>query len=525
MKNSFDLSQLPREKLIALAELKSRGSDLSALLHTEPEFDWSPQEGPQTLAFDCDADVIGYGGAAGGGKTDILLGKALKKHRRSVIFRREAAQLRAIIDRSREIIGDLGRLNENIGLWRGLPAGKQLEFGGVANPNDFSKWRGRPHDFIGFDEGTEFTEMQVRVLMAWCRSAFPGQRCQVVIAFNPPATSDGEWVISFFAPWLDPHHPNPAMPGELRYFAMVDGKEVERPDGEPFEHDGEIIQPRSRTFIPARLEDNKYLTGTDYKSNLQALPEPLRSQLLYGDFEAGRKDDPWQVIPTEWVRAAQERFRNMGGQPPKRLKPNSDEEEPIPMTCLGVDVARGGSDKTVLAPRYANFFAPLKKYPGKETPDGPSVAALVAKELAKDTGVNVDVIGVGSAAYDVMQMQGIRANPVNVAERSRATDKSGRLSFVNLRAEIYWKFREALDPATGENIALPDDPELVADLTAPRWKLQSNGILIESKEDIKKRLDRSPDCGDAVVLAHYQSAAQDVFGWYQKQYEKMKGQG
>jgi len=53
----------------------------------------------------------------------------------------------------------------------------------------------------------------------------------------------------------------------------------------------------------------------------------------------------------------------------------------------------------------------------------------------------------------------------------------------------------------GEGIALPPDPELVSDLCAPRWKLTARGIQVESKDEIIKRLGRSPDCGDAVVMA------------------------
>jgi hypothetical protein len=60
----------------------------------------------------------------------------------------------------------------------------------------------------------------------------------------------------------------------------------------------------SRTFIPSRVSDNPYLMGTGYMTQLQSLPEPLRSQMLYGDFKAGVQDDPWQVIPTAWVEAA-----------------------------------------------------------------------------------------------------------------------------------------------------------------------------------------------------------------------------
>src|SRR5262249_58022080 len=86
-------------------------------------------------------------------------------------------------------------------------------------------------------------------------------------------------------------HPRPAKPGEIRWYAMVDGREVEREDGQEFIHKGETIRPKSRTFIPARLLDNPYLMATGYGATLQALPEPLRSQLLYGDFSIGRPDD------------------------------------------------------------------------------------------------------------------------------------------------------------------------------------------------------------------------------------------
>ena len=86
--------------------------------------------------------------------------------------------------------------------------------------------------------------------------------------------------------------------------------------------------------------------------------------------------------------------------------------------------------------------------------------------------------------------------------KSPFTDASGTLEFRNRRAEVWWKFREALDPNSGEDIALPPDLELMADLTAPTWFLSTQGIQIEEKDAIKKRLGRSPDCGDAVVMCY-----------------------
>ena len=71
-----------------------------------------------------------------------------------------------------------------------------------------------------------------------------------------------------------------------------------------------------------------------------------------------------------------------------------------------------------------------------------------------------------------------------------AKTKDGQLSFANRRAETWWRFREALDPdqPDGATIALPPDPEFRADLCTPTWKLTARGILLESKDDIRKRL-------------------------------------
>ncbi len=498
-------------------------ADLDHLLTADDAIDWQPRQEnkPQQMAFESPADVIGYGGQAGGGKTDLALGLSLKKHKKSIIFRREATQLRDIVERSREIIGARGTFNESLLIWRQLPGGRRLELGGIKNDGDVSKWRGRPHDLIAFDEATEFTERQIRFLTGWNRSTDPEQKCQVLLCFNPPSTPEGRWVLTFFGPWLDPKHPRPAKPGEIRWYARVDNKEVERPDGEPFEHKGETITPKSRTFIPASLKDNPDLAHTGYEANLQSLPEPLRSQLLYGDFQAGIKDDDYQVIPTAWVKAAMARWRLEG-------RPKDEKNKPVPLSALGVDVARGGDDESVLAPRYGNWFDTLLKYRGAETASGPRLVAKIITLLegrgeARATGktiefrdealtldvvecatpIQVDVIGVGTSVYDTARMVQLQAQGINAAEHTQAMDKSGRLNFVNVRAEMYWTFREMLDPANDQNIALPDDSALLGDLTAPRWKLQANGILIEPKEDIKNRLGRSPDSGDAVVLAAF----------------------
>jgi len=466
---------------------------------------WSPhpENKPQQWAYSLDesggVDEIFYGGSAGGGKTDLALGLSITKHKRSLILRRESTQLRGIIERSRDIIGDNGRFNEVLGIWRNLPNGQVIELGGCKELSDRRKYQGRPHDLIVFDEASEFLEQQVTFIAGWARTEDPNQHVLVLLVGNPPTSAEGQWIIKRYAPWLDEHHPNPAKPGEIRWFAMIDGIETEMVSGEVIEHKGERIKPKSRTFIPAKVDDNPYYRDTNYKATLQALPEPLRSQMLNGDFTAGTEDDPWQVIPTEWVRAAQRRWK---------AQATISRQD-----AIGADIARGGKDKTVIAKRYGHYIAELIKHPGNSTPNGPATAALIMTELRSPLCVNVDVIGVGAAVYDALaanDIPGLRG--VNFAEKSTAVDKSGRLGFINLRAEAYWTLREVLDPASGLDVALPPDTELLGDLCAPKWSLTVRGVQVESKEDIHKRLGRSTDCGDAVALAFMNPLPQPFWG-------------
>ena len=76
-------------------------------------------------------------------------------------------------------------------------------------------------------EGTDFLESQYRFIIGWNRSTSPEQRCRVIVASNPPTTAEGLWVVKYWAPWLDRTHPNPAKPGELRWFTTVNGEDQE----------------------------------------------------------------------------------------------------------------------------------------------------------------------------------------------------------------------------------------------------------------------------------------------------------
>lgn len=342
-----------------------------------------------------------------------------------------------------------------------------------------------------FDELTHFSRSQYKFLIGWNRSANPNQRSRVIATGNPPTSAEGFWVIEYWAPWLDRNHPNPAKPGELRWFATLEGKDVEVAGPDPIIIPGEVdpVKPRSRTFVRALVQDNPYYMASGYMSVLQGLPEPLRSQMLLGDFGAGHEDHSMQVIPTAWVIQAQGRWTN---QPPG------------PIDSMGVDVARGGSNKSVFTARHGWWFGQQIVLPGASTPDGWAVVQQIIQSTPTGAvpDINIDIVGVGSSVYDLALAQQLNAVAMDARVTSYARARGGQLGFYNKRAEWWWRLREALDPLLGEDLALPPDQELLADLTAPRWEPTTRGILIESKDDISERIMRSPDKGDSLVMAY-----------------------
>lgn len=463
---------------------------------------WYPQEGPQEAAYFSEADEILYGGAAGGGKTSLAVGLAITRHLQTLFVRRESTQLGGVYDHIEELI-DPGRKGQrgqppewNIPPWDGV--NRKIVFGSTPNLGDESKYQGRARDLLVIDEAANMLYSQVRFLMGWVRTTVKGQRTRVLLCSNPPTGADGYWIIEMFAPWLDPQHPNRAAPGELRYFTTVDGVDKEMPNGDPVEINGEMVTPKSRTFIPAKVTDNKYL-GADYMATLQALPEPLRSQMLYGDFTAGMDDDEYQVIPTEWVRQAQNRWKPM---------------EYTNISSAGLDPSRGGRDDTILSARSGWHFHELEAWPGHEMDTGAKVAGKVIERLGlHDCPIHVDSIGIGASVVDHLEaVISARCVPVNFAGKSSEKDWSGTMSFFNKRAECWWRMRDLLNPSNGQQVRLPPDQKLLADLCAPRYKLMATGIKIEGKEDIVKRLGRSPDRGDAVVMCAERSAIMSISG-------------
>jgi hypothetical protein len=208
-----------------------------------------------------------------------------------------------------------------------------------------------------------------------------------------------------------------------------------------------------------------------------------------GEFHSSDEDG---VIPLSWVEAANERWRawDEAGRP--------HIEGP---RAVGVDVARSGSDKTVLAIRHGMVITELRHAAKEDTMQttGRTKGLLDANP---NMHAVVDVIGIGAGVVDRLREQRYQVEGFNASEATTRRDVSGELGFTNRRSASWWNLRELLDPDSGHDVALPPDDLLTGDLTAPHWRVMSGGrIQVESKADIKKRIGRSTDDGDGVAMA------------------------
>ncbi len=221
-----------------------------------------------------------------------------------------------------------------------------------------------------------------------------------------------------------------------------------------------------------------------------------RNKVL-GEFAA---QDENAVIPLEWVEAANERYNAL--EEAGQLLPGSLPE----LSGVGADIGDGGGDPTVLAPRYGDIIANVDGWESRHNEQVHTARKIAAifnlHEGAKDAKALVDGIGVGSGVVSCLDDWNYEVISFIASSGCDLKDESDTFGFLNLRAFAWWNMRELLNPEKGSKIALPPLPELIGDLTTPRWfEVAGAKIKVESKEDIAKRNDgRSTDYGDAVVM-------------------------
>jgi hypothetical protein len=262
----------------------------------------------------------------------------------------------------------------------------------------------------------------------------------------------------------------------------------------------EVCQPGSGWHsIKIAAADSPNLTG-------ESVPAALRRNL----------------VSREWVQERARRWGTSSGMYAARVLaefPDADEEgliegrwveaaanrelPPAGVPILGVDVARSGSDETVIYENIGGRIRLLHRALGADTMATTGHVARLLRE-AEDAQVDrelgrpiahVDVIGIGAGVFDRLREQGFAVRPFGAAERPQRPER-----FVNRRAEAYWALREEL--REGRLDIDPADEDLASQLVAIRWRVNSQGrIQIESKDEMRARGVSSPDRADAVAMA------------------------
>jgi hypothetical protein len=237
---------------------------------------------------------------------------------------------------------------------------------------------------------------------------------------------------------------------------------------------------------------------------------------VLGEFAASGTDG---VIPLGWLEAANERWRDLYepiGEDGKR-QPAGRYVGPLEGTrrilvageklhTIGADIAAGGEDSTVFALRQGNNIVELRR--DSFTEDTTLIADNIMgiQRAHGEPKAIIDAAGIGLGVFDNVRRERLPCTAFIAGEGTKRHDLSGEMGFVNKRAWAWWQLREMLDPTNGMDLAIVPDDRLTGDLLAPKYKQAAGArIQVESKDDIRKRIGRSTDDGDAVVQAYTES--------------------
>jgi len=252
--------------------------------------------------------------------------------------------------------------------------------------------------------------------------------------------------------------------------------------------------PRHITLAEAVAAGRVDQGWADQRALLWGPESALYANRVLGEFHSGSED---AVIPLAWLEAAVERWQawDEAGRPPL--------DGP---KLLGVDVARGGGDQTVIARRHGPAIVSLEVWYAEDTM---KTTAHVQAALSGYATAVVDSIGVGAGVVDRLRELRAPVLPYTGSAKTSVRDRTREWGFTNTRSAAYWHVRELLDPAFGSNILLPPDEILLSDLSAPSWNEVTGippRIQVEPKDNVVARLGRSPDRGDAVVMAFWSAS-------------------
>ena len=229
-------------------------------------------------------------------------------------------------------------------------------------------------------------------------------------------------------------------------------------------------EPKPYLVTEQWVEDAKVNWGED---------SPMYQIRVLGDFPTESEDT---LISLKTIENAVEG---------KDEVPDAQDDQPVE---LGVDVARFGSDRTVICARQGDRVIEMESYTRKDTME---TAGLVNEFVKRHSPsrVRVDAIGVGAGVVDRLKELGVPGvTGINVARR--ATNQE---HFANLKAELYDGLRDRFQQG---RVRIPNDQKLISELASIRYSFTSSGqIRIEDKDELRSRGKPSPDLADALMLA------------------------
>ena len=252
-----------------------------------------PQPGKQEQFLSSNADIVFYGGAAGGGKTYAALIEPLRhinnKNFSCIIFRRTSPQITTpggLWDTALEMYTALGAKDiRSPNRYFRFPSGAKIVMNHLQYDKTVYDYQGAQIPLIEFEELTHFSWKQFTYMLTRNRSATAGIKPYIRATCNPDPDS---WVADFIKWYIDQDtgYAIQERGGIIRWFIIMNDEPIwaDNPD-ELFDKYG--IEPKSFTFIPSSVYDNKILleNNCEYLANLKAQDEVTKEQLLNGNWK------------------------------------------------------------------------------------------------------------------------------------------------------------------------------------------------------------------------------------------------